>query len=54
MGKRCIIVTKSIRELASQLNVNPNVAATWVGIWQSRNNSDSMPDAPSLQSLMVS
>ena len=52
MGKRCIIVTKPIRELASQLNVNPNVAATWVGIWQSRNNSDSMPDVPSLQSLM--
>lgn len=54
MGKRCIIVTKPIRELASQLNVNPNVAATWVGIWQSRNNSDSMPDVPSLQSLMES
>lgn len=54
MGKRCIIVTKPIRELASQLNVNPNVAATWIGIWQSRNNSDSMPDVPSLQSLMES
>ena len=54
MGKRCIIVTKPIRELASQLNVNPNVFATWIGIWQSRNNTDSMPDVPSLQSLMES
>lgn len=52
MGNRCIIVTKQIRDIASTLNENPNIVANYIGIWQTRNNSSSMPSVDQIKSLI--
>ena len=52
MGNRCIIITKQIKDLASKLNENPNIIANYIGIWQTRNNTSSMPNIDQIKTLM--
>lgn len=53
MGTKCIIVTKEIRDMATQLEINPNRVATYVGVWQQRNNTSAMPNINQIKDLVV-
>ena len=48
----CIIVTKEIEALATQLKTNPQKVATDIGTWQKQNNTFAVPTLEQLKSFI--
>ena len=54
MNLHCIIVTEPIRQLAKALGIDANTAAVDIGMWQTQNNTTTMPAVEDIKDLRES